>query len=370
LKNLLGRIEAITGPSIWPVPAGFVAGAGLLAVVIATQPPTDAAPSVFQNASSDVARSTLPPPVATSSATLELSTAVTNSKLAQAGRGDAGLLLPPRADAQDVTRRIEAGLPPANPAPVKKSKVSSRRLPAPEKEKAKRPRIALVIDDMGFDRKNSARAVRLPSEVTLAFLPYAPTVSAQVRHARLKGHPVIMHLPMEAPDHKGKPGYNVLAVNADERVLRKQLARMLGRFGGYIGVNNHMGSRFTRDRAKMDIVVSELKKRGLYFLDSRTSGSTVGYKAAAAAGIPYAIRDVFLDHEPAPAKIRQRLAETERVARATGQAVAIGHPRDATMDQLVPWVAGLKARGFDLVRLDTLLKRPLRNKLAQVQTRE
>lgn len=236
--------------------------------------------------------------------------------------------------------------------------------------RVKRPRIALVIDDMGFDRDNSARAVRLPPQVTLAYLPFAPAVSAQVRHARLKGHPVILHLPMEAPDHKGKPGYNVLAVGTDEAGLRKQLARVLGRFGGYTGVNNHMGSRFTRDRAKMDIVISELKKRGLYFLDSRTSGRSVGFDAAADAGIPYAVRDVFLDHEPDTAKIRARLAETERVARTTGQAIAIGHPRDSTMDLLPPWIAGLKSRGFDLVRLDTILTRPVRNKLAQNGTAE
>lgn len=240
----------------------------------------------------------------------------------------------------------------------------------PEKAATKRPQIAIVIDDMGFDRDNSARAVRLAPQVTLAYLPFAPAVQAQVRHARLKGHPVILHLPMEAPDHNGKPGYNVLAVTADEAALREQLSRMLGRFGGYTGVNNHMGSRFTQDRAKMDIVISELKKRGLFFLDSRTSGHSVGAQAAAAAGIPYAVRDVFLDHDPEAAKIRERLVETETLARRTGRAIAIGHPRTSTMDILAPWVAGLKARGFDLVRLDTLLTRPERKKLARVESAE
>lgn len=268
-----------------------------------------------------------------------------------------------------MTRRIEAGLPRRKKPPPQV--VKTLRTVAP---KTIKPRIAIVIDDMGFDRENSARALRLPPEVTLAYLPYAPSVEAQVRRARLKGHPVILHLPMEAPDHRGKPGVNVLSVASDEAVLRKQLARMLGRFGGYIGINNHMGSRFTRDRAKMDIVVSELKTRGLFFLDSRTSGGSVGAKAADAAGIPYAVRDVFLDHEPDATKIRARLAETELIARRTGEAIAIGHPRTATMKLLAPWVAGLAARGFELVRLDSLLKRPGTGKppkkLARAQTAE
>ncbi|MBT5649411.1 MAG: divergent polysaccharide deacetylase family protein, partial [Rhodospirillaceae bacterium] len=216
----------------------------------------------------------------------------------------------------------------------------------------------------------------------LAYLPFAPEAAAQIRRARLKGHPVMLHLPMEAPDHGGKPGVNVLSVASSPEKLRRQLTDILGRFGGYTGVNNHMGSKFTRNRAKMDIVISELRKRGLFFLDSRTSGGSMGAAAAAAAaadaGIPYAVRDVFLDHEADPEKIRAQIAETERIARATGQpgnratgqAIAIGHPRTATMKAIAPWVAGLKERGFELVRLDALLKRNIGKKLAQARTGE
>lgn len=223
---------------------------------------------------------------------------------------------------------------------------------------------------MGFDRINSARAVRLPPEVTLAYLPFAPDVARQVRRARLKGHPVMLHLPMEAPDHGGKPGMNVLSVASGPEELRRRLTDILGRFGGYTGVNNHMGSTFTRDRARMNIVMSELRRRGLFFLDSRTSGSSIGAAAAADAGIAHATRDVFLDHEPDPKKIRARIAETERIAREAGQAIAIGHPRTATMNAIAPWLWGLKARGFDLIRLDALLTRVERKKLAQVRTAE
>lgn len=369
-KDIQRRIEAVTGPSIWPVPAGLAVGAGLLGVVALSQPPSPmlSAPQPPKPSASSS------PVQATPSQRLNLKPAAGNTKRPAPGRsGNArGFLLPPRPEASDVTRRIEAGLPRrAEPeTPPSKTPASQTSAALPETAVARRPQIAVVIDDMGFDRDNSARAVRLPPQVTLAYLPFAPTVRAQVRHARLKGHPVMLHLPMEAPDHNGKPGYNVLAVTAGEAALRKQLSRMLGRFGGYTGVNNHMGSRFTRDRAKMDIVLSELKKRGLFFLDSRTSGRSVGAQAAAAAGIPYAVRDVFLDHEPVAAKIRERLIETETLARRTGRAIAIGHPRTSTMDILAPWVADLKARGFDLVRLDTLLTRPERKKLARVVTAE
>ena len=339
-------------------------GAGLLGVVALTQTPAAVAPdSPVKPAAAPVQKK----PVQKAQVSKQLRLAPVSPP--RESKSPRGTLLPPRPDATDVTRRIEAGLPRRKPPPPQIVKTLKPVAPKPVK-----PRIAIVIDDMGFDRDNSARALRLPPEVTLAYLPYAPSVEVQVRRARLKGHPVILHLPMEAPDHRGKPGVNVLSVKSDEATLRKQLTRMLGRFGGYIGVNNHMGSRFTRDRARMDIVLSELKTRGLFFLDSRTSGRSVGAKAAAAAGIPYAARDVFLDHEPDAAKIRARLAETELIARRTGEAIAIGHPRTTTMKLLAPWVAGLAARGFDLVRLDSLLKRPAARfapkKLARAQTAE
>ena len=171
---------------------------------------------------------------------------------------------------------------------------------------------------MGFDSTNSTRALRLPPQVTLAYLPFAPGVAKQVRCARLKGHPVMLHLPMETSDYGGKPGANVLSVASGLEKLRRQLTDILGRFGGYTGVNNHVGSKFTRDRERMDIVVSELKRGGLYFLDSQTSGSSVGTAAAVDAGITYATRDVFLDHAPYRKKILARIAETEWICPADG----------------------------------------------------
>ena len=180
----------------------------------------------------------------------------------------------------------------------------------------------------------------------------------------------MLHLPMEAGVHHGRPGRSFLALGQNETTIRSRVAVMLGKFDGYTGVNNHMGSAFTQDRAKLDIVMSELKKRGLFFVDSRTSLRSFGAASAKRFGLPYAVRDVFIDHDPDPRKIRARLAETETIARKTGQAVAIAHPRTATMKALVPWTQELEERGFDLVPVRTLLKKPRNRTLAQLQATE
>lgn len=356
-KRIQQFLEPLTGPAIWPVPAGLAVGAALLAGVSLMQSSTrpDASPQREAKTAAAPRDRTVSAPLR-SSQTLLLATRPAPAEEA------------PPAPAEPVRRSPQA--PKASAAALPEKRTTAPRAFQRSAVSPPRPRIAIVIDDMGFDRINSARALRLPPQVTLAYLPFAPDVATQVRRARLKGHPVILHLPMEAPEHGGKPGVNVLSVASTPAKLRRQLADIFGRFGGYTGVNNHMGSTFTRDRAKMDIVISELKKRGLFFLDSRTSGGSVGASAAIDAGIAYAVRDVFLDHEAEPEKIRARMEETERIARATGQAIAIGHPRTATMNEIAPWLAGIREKGFDLVRLDTLLKRDDRKKLAQVRAGE
>ena len=356
-KRIQQFLEPLTGPAIWPVPAGLAVGVALLAGVSLIQPVAIPDPSPQREVKKTPAEpgNTVSVPLQ-SSQTLLLASRPVEAKQARPAPVQPG--------------RGAAPAPKAPAAASREKRTTATRAFQRSADTPQRPRIAIVIDDMGFDRVNSARALRLPPQVTLAYLPFAPQVATQVRRARLKGHPVILHLPMEAPVHGGKPGINVLSVASTPAKLRRQLGDIFGRFGGYTGVNNHMGSTFTQDRAKMDIVMSELKKRGLFFLDSRTSGRSVGASAAADAGIAYAERDVFLDHEADPEKIRARMYETERIARATGQAIAIGHPRTATMNAIAPWLAGIREKGFDLVRLDTLLKRDDRNKLAQVRAGE
>jgi len=143
------------------------------------------------------------------------------------------------------------------------------------------------------------------------------------------------------------------SLGADE--LRRRLRWDLSRFPAYVGINNHMGSKFTADRAAMTVVLAELKNRGLLFLDSRTTGKTVGAALARRMGVPFAERNIFLDNVNDVAAVNSRLAEVERFARRNGFAVAIGHPRDATLAALAVWLKGVEKRGFVLVPLTAVV---------------
>jgi hypothetical protein len=233
-----------------------------------------------------------------------------------------------------------------------------RRYAAASAPVAGRPRIAVVIDDMGVDRRRSARAVALPGPLTLAFLPYANELPAQTRIAHAAGHELMVHVPMEPELAALDPGPTVLRAKDTDQDIDRKMGWALGRFEGFVGVNNHMGSRFTADAAGMAALMGILNRKGLLFLDSRTSVKSVGLTAALQAGVPAAARDVFLDNDDNARGVADRLKEVEAVARRNGVAIAIGHPRDATLNQLAAWLPTLQDKGFALVPVSAVVKPP------------
>ena len=220
------------------------------------------------------------------------------------------------------------------------------------------PLMSIVIDDLGINVRNAARTIALQGPLTLAFMSYARNLRAQTETARAAGHELLLHLPMEPQDYDEDPGPNVLLtrLSPEENLFRLRWA--LERFEGYIGVNNHMGSRFTQDEKNMALVMNELSARGLIFLDSRTVRGSVSGRVARKFGVPFIGRDVFLDNEPTMEKVLERLVELEAVARRYGRAIGISHPHKGTLDALDSWLPKMAERGFALVPLSALVLHP------------
>jgi uncharacterized protein len=219
-----------------------------------------------------------------------------------------------------------------------------------------RPVIAIILDDMGVDRPRSSRAAMLSAPVTLSYLPYARKLAEQTKGARLRGHELMLHLPMEPINRRENPGPHALLKALPGAELVKRLEWALSRFTGYVGVNNHMGSRLTRDPRAMAVVMGRLKAHGLLFVDSRTLIRSVATIAARDAQVPNAERNIFLDHVDSLDAIRGQLETVERVARRQGFAIAIGHPRDATLAALETWMAAARARGFVFVPVSAIVR--------------
>ena len=211
------------------------------------------------------------------------------------------------------------------------------------------PMIAIVIDDLGVNKKMTKAALSLPAPITASFLSYADDLEQQTEYARKKGHELLLHTPMEPVDPDFYPGPNALKAGMSAEEIRELLELMLESFDGYVGINNHMGSKFTSDDKSVSVIMDELKKRGLMFLDSLTSPESVAWKQARSKHVPYAVRDVFLDNSRNQTDIMKQLSLLEKLAAGNHVAVAIGHPHKETIRALAKWIPLAKEKGFVFV---------------------
>lgn len=223
--------------------------------------------------------------------------------------------------------------------------------------------IAIIIDDMGIDQKRSKLAIGLPAPLTMSFIPYGYHLRALTGAARAAGHEIMLHVPMEPLDPEIDPGPHALrttlSVAENRRRLDWDFSRLDG--DGYVGINNHMGSKFTAWKAGMEMVMQEVKARGLLFVDSFTSNESVGFHLARADRLPSAARDIFIDHAINRAAIEHSLQELERIARRRGYAVGIAHPHDLSREILAKWIPEAKARGVSFVPISYIVRREFKS---------
>ena len=218
--------------------------------------------------------------------------------------------------------------------------------------------IAVIIDDIGFDLRIVEELAGIPAPIAFAVLPHTPHAVEAARFLHAAGKEILLHLPMEPRSYpEESPGAGALMVGMDEQQIRKQVRENLTAVPYVSGVNNHMGSRFMEDEARLTVVMEELKKRGLYFIDSRTSTDSRGREAANRTGVRFAARDLFIDHVPGYATAMENLTGPSRRGGENGKPVLmIGHPHPETVRALRDALPRWQAEGVRLVALPTFIR--------------
>jgi len=206
------------------------------------------------------------------------------------------------------------------------------------------PKIAIIIDDVGFDVDLARSFLELKPPLTLSVLPTAPHAQGIAREAVARGTEVLLHLPMEPKESNGEgPGAGALLAKMGEEEFVETLNGHLSRIPGIKGVNNHMGSLLTEKEDKMVLLFREMKKRHLFFVDSRTTPQTVASRVAAELRVPVASRSVFLDHELSQEAMKVQWERLLALAREQGVAVGIAHPHRETLVFLREHLRALKS---------------------------
>ena len=227
--------------------------------------------------------------------------------------------------------KVQASVPPESGSKPKAVAGAAPASAGPAKSPDERPRAAIIIDDIGDDRAMAERFFRIKAPLTYSILPHSRYQREIAEAAFRRGYQVMLHLPMEPNEYPGVdpgPGALLTGMTPDERIA--QLKIDLASVPHIQGVNNHMGSKMTAMADQMRQVFTILKKRNLFFIDSRTTAATQCRSAARLFDLAFAERDVFLDHVQSREAIARQIEEFINVAEINGRAIAIGHPHPET----------------------------------------
>jgi polysaccharide deacetylase 2 family uncharacterized protein YibQ len=225
--------------------------------------------------------------------------------------------------------------------------------PAPPK---KRGKLAIIVDDCGYDQDAVEKITALKQKLTFAIIPYRQFSKQALSRILSQHKEAILHLPMEPLDAAQMSENITIKVAMNSQEIAGITTRAIEELPGVIGVNNHQGSRATGDERVMRAVLSVVKGRGLFFVDSNTQPQTLAWKTADAMGVPYALNRAFLDGEADVGYITGRLRRAARAAMEEGSYVAICHARPHTAIALAETLDELEKEGVDFVFVTTLLK--------------
>jgi len=231
------------------------------------------------------------------------------------------------------------------------------------KKKIITSKIALVLDDWGYNKKVFDASLDITVPITYAILPNLPYSAEIANRLNKLGHEFILHLPMEPKEITGAPlEENTLLSSMSKEEILTILQNDIANLSGLKGINNHMGSKATENEYLMDIVLDEIKQNKLYFLDSYTGTKSIVEKIAKHKNIPFLKRDVFIDIKDTKKSIKQQLLEAKKISETTGEAIAIGHAKYLTILMLKQIIPQFKKEGIEFVYLSDFLDKPYPNK--------
>lgn len=218
------------------------------------------------------------------------------------------------------------------------------------------PRIAIIIDDMGYQRAAGERALALPGRVSYAFLPDAPWAATLARSAHSQGKDVLLHLPLQSASEERSAEPGVADLDTTHGEFRQLFDEHFGSVPHVVGVNTHQGSLLTRHPGHMRWLMDEIVARGdLFFVDSYTTKHSVALRIATESGVPSVKRDVFLDHDGQAETLASEFERLKHIATKQGYAVGIGHPYRGTLEFLERALSTLHQDGFELVPISEVI---------------
>ena len=229
-------------------------------------------------------------------------------------------------------------------------------LASSEEEISFLPKVAFIIDDLGYEIEVAKKIMELEFPIALSILPFLQYSEFIAEEGRKNNQEIMLHLPMEPNNSDADPGPGVIKSYMSEEEIRQSVRDCILNFPYIIGTNNHMGSKITEDREIMEIILEEIREYNLFFIDSITTNDSIAYEVAQEMEIKSAVRSVFLDNENDMEYIKGQMLEVQETALREGEVIAIGHSRINTFYVLKRMVPELIRAGIEIVPVSELVK--------------
>jgi hypothetical protein len=220
--------------------------------------------------------------------------------------------------------------------------------------------VAIIVTGLGLNEQGTAAAINtLPGNVSLAFAPYGKGLDRTVADARAAGHEILLQVPLEPFDYPDNdPGPDTLLTGQAPRDNLDKLFTIMGKFGGYVGLMNYMGARFTTSAADFGPMMEELGSRGLGYIDDGSSNRSLAPQLAAANAVQFGRADLALDTNPARAPILEALKALEVKAATRGSAIGVISGLPVSIATIAEWATTAADRNIEIVPVSALMAKP------------
>lgn len=219
-----------------------------------------------------------------------------------------------------------------------------------------KPRIAIIVDDNGYNANDCRFLQGIDQPVTISVLPELKFSATTATCARQDGKEVMLHLPMEPHDNRQKyPEHYIIKTSMPAEEVVAMIDRALSSVPYVSGINNHMGSKATENARLMSVLFTQMKKHNLFFVDSRVTAKTICRYLAKERNLPFSERDVFLDNQNDRDYIEGQFRQLAQIARKKGYAIGIGHARPLTWEIIKEQLGALSAAGFEVVTVKNII---------------
>lgn len=229
-------------------------------------------------------------------------------------------------------------------------------LASSEEEISFPPKVAFIIDDLGYETEVAKKMMELEFPIALSILPFLQYSEFIAEEGKKKNQEIMLHIPMEPNNSDADPGPGAIKSYMSEEEIRQAVRGSIFNFPYVVGVNNHMGSKITEDRKIMKIILEEIKRYDLFFIDSVTTRNSIAYEVAQEMEIKSAVRSIFLDNENGIEYIKGQMLEIQETALREGEVIAIGHGRINTFYVLKLIIPELIKAGIEIVPVSELVK--------------